>query len=99
VPRPGYTAGRVPADAGAWRTIAQPELSGETGQAPFLNHSTIVNASEWLFHHPDDARFVPATLPIPARVTIKISSEARDFDGEPWFDSEDATVRESGANE
>lgn len=75
------------------------KATGSTAYERLLNHSTIVNASEWLFHHPDDARFVPATLPDPTRVMIEMSSEARDFDVEPWFESQDATVGDSGAHE
>jgi hypothetical protein len=58
---------------------------GTTQLERFFNHHTVVNASEWLFHHPDDEKFVPEQLPEPTRVTVAMSGIGRDFDGEPWF--------------
>lgn len=50
-----------------------------------FNYHTVVNASEWLFHHPEDEKFVPEHLPEPNRVSVAISGMDHDFDGEPWF--------------
>ena len=74
-------------------------VTGTTAYERLLNHSTVVNASEWLFHHPNDERFVPAPLPDPSHVTIKMSSEERVFDGEPWFGSSKPTVRGSDVHD
>ncbi|HEY8719670.1 DUF4238 domain-containing protein [Pengzhenrongella sp.] len=59
---------------------------GTTKLEKFFNYHTVMNASEWLFHHPEDAKFVPDELPEPTLVTVAMSSEDRDFDGEPWFE-------------
>lgn len=58
---------------------------GTTELERFFNHHTVVNASEWLFHHPEDEKFVPEQLPDSNRVTVAMSGMDRDFDGEPWF--------------
>ncbi|WP_430298005.1 DUF4238 domain-containing protein [Sinomonas sp. B1-1] len=51
----------------------------------FFNYHTVANASEWLFHHPEDERFVPEELPEPSPVNISVMGMDREFDGEPWF--------------
>ncbi|WP_460669466.1 DUF4238 domain-containing protein [Kocuria himachalensis] len=51
----------------------------------FFNYHTVVNASEWLFHHHEDEKFVPEQLPEPKRVSVAMSGTDHDFDGEPWF--------------
>jgi hypothetical protein len=51
----------------------------------FFNQHTVENASKWLFHHPDDEKFVPEKLPDPTLVTVAMSSTDHEFDGEPWF--------------
>jgi hypothetical protein len=58
---------------------------GTTQLERFFNYQTVVNASEWLYHHPEDEKFVPEQLPEPNPVTVAMSSLGRDFDGEPWF--------------
>ncbi|QTE30333.1 hypothetical protein [Pengzhenrongella sicca] len=58
---------------------------GTTALEKFFNHHTVENASEWLFHHPEDEKFVPDELPEPTLVNIAMSGEDREFDGEPWF--------------
>jgi hypothetical protein len=58
---------------------------GTTELERFFNGYTVANASEWLFHHPDDEKFVPRELPEPTPVTIAMSGMGREFDGEPWF--------------
>lgn len=59
--------------------------SGTTELERFFNQHTVANASVWLFHHPDDERFVPGDLPEPAPVTVAMSGKGHEFDGEPWF--------------
>lgn len=58
---------------------------GTTQLERFFNQQTVANASEWLFHHPEDEAFVPEQLPEPNPVTVAMSGLGRDFDGEPWF--------------
>jgi Protein of unknown function (DUF4238) len=58
---------------------------GTTQLERFFNQQTVANASEWLFHHPEDEAFVPEQLPEPNPVTVAMSSLGRDFEGEPWF--------------
>jgi hypothetical protein len=50
-----------------------------------FNEHTAMSASQWLFHHPDDEKFVPTALPMPLRSTIDMSGAAPAFDGKPWF--------------
>lgn len=58
---------------------------GTTRLEKFFNCHTVANASEWLFHHPEDGAFVPEKLPDPRTVTIEMSGTNRQFDGQPWF--------------
>jgi Protein of unknown function (DUF4238) len=58
---------------------------GTTALEKFFNFSTVATASEWLFHHPDDASFVPAELPDPRPVTLRMQGNAIEFTGEPWY--------------
>lgn len=60
-------------------------IPGTTRLESFFNEHTVANASECLFHHPNDGKFVPELLPEPRRVTISMSGMDYDFDGEPWF--------------
>ncbi|VXA98726.1 conserved hypothetical protein [Microbacterium sp. 8M] len=46
---------------------------GTTQYERFFNLHTAMNASISLFHHPDDARFVPEALPDPDPVTMRMS--------------------------
>lgn len=57
----------------------------------FFNLHTVANASEWLFHHPADEKFVPEPLPEPTPVAVAMSGIERDFDGEPWFTASEDT--------
>lgn len=58
---------------------------GTTQLERFFNQQTVANASEWLYHHPEDEKFVPKQLPKLNPVTVAMSGMGRDFDGEPWF--------------
>lgn len=60
-------------------------LEGTTKFEKFFNSHTVDNANQWLFHHPDDAKFVPPDLPDPRPVTVEMSGVPREFTGEPWF--------------
>lgn len=59
--------------------------SGTTKMERFFNLQTAVGASEWLFHHPDDQRFVPEPLPSARPHAMEMSGLDREFSGEPWF--------------
>lgn len=58
------------------------EATPET--ARFFNLSTAFNASEILFHHADDAAFVPETLPPRNPVNVGMSGMPSSFADEPW---------------
>lgn len=59
---------------------------GTTALEKFFNYHTTASASEWLFHHPDDDRFVPTELPDPSPTTMRMSGGPQEFSGEPYFD-------------
>lgn len=59
---------------------------GTTKMERFFNGFTVNSASEWLFHHPDDGRFVPNPLPEPSPVTMRMSGGADEFTGRPLFE-------------
>lgn len=52
-----------------------------------FNEHTVMGASEWLYHHPDDERFIPTDLPAPSPVTMHMSGGQQKFSGEPLFKS------------
>lgn len=58
---------------------------GTTQTERFFNAFTVRSASEWLYHHPEDERFVPGSLPEPSPVTISMSGSPEVFTGEPLF--------------
>ncbi|WP_170301349.1 DUF4238 domain-containing protein [Saccharopolyspora hirsuta] len=60
---------------------------GTTATEKLFNLHTVESAREYVFHHPDDERFVPADLPEPDLVNIKPAGGLvdMDFDGEPLF--------------
>jgi hypothetical protein len=59
---------------------------GTTKLEKFFNLHTAFNASQWIYHHPEDERFVPETLPTANPVTIRISGTPQTFSGEPTFE-------------
>ena len=76
--------GRVPVERVRAGQFDHKEV-GTTSYEKFLNLHTSINASEWLYHHPDDARFVPDELPDPSPMTLKMSGGPDTFSGEPLF--------------
>lgn len=58
---------------------------GTTKFEKFFNYHTVANASEWLFHHPDDEGSVPAELPDPRPFNVEMDGVPTQFTGEPWF--------------
>ncbi|WP_158542883.1 DUF4238 domain-containing protein [Phytoactinopolyspora halophila] len=68
---------------------------GTAKMEKFFNFHTVQGASEWLFHHPDDEKYVPTDLPNPRPVTLQMSGGPPEFDGEQWFtggDTKDAST-------
>jgi len=59
--------------------------AGTTALGKFFNGNTVASASEWLYHHPEDERFVPNDLPEPNLVTLRMSGGPHEFSGEPAF--------------
>nr|WP_280676105.1 DUF4238 domain-containing protein [Cryobacterium sp. CG_9.6] len=67
---------------------------GTTAMEKLFNEHTALNASEYLYRHPDDARFVPKDLHGPQLVNVSMSGADMQFTGAPWFglDSEEAVI-------
>lgn len=61
--------------------------TGTTAMEKLFNNHTAESAREYVFHHPEDERFVPANLPEPDLINIKPVGGLvdTDFDGEPLF--------------
>lgn len=61
--------------------------TGTTAMEELFNLHTADSAREYVFHHPEDERYVPANLPEPELVNIKPMGGLVDlhFDGEPLF--------------
>ncbi|MCP2032601.1 hypothetical protein L1277_002711 [Okibacterium sp. HSC-33S16] len=55
---------------------------GSTQMGRFFNLSTVTNASEVVFHHPKDARFVPNELPEANPVTMRMAGLPPEFPDE-----------------
>ena len=65
---------------------------GSTALEKEINRHTAASASEWLFHHPDDDRFLPSELPKPRPVKMRIAGGPPEFSGEPLFDIPDGST-------
>lgn len=61
-----------------------------TAAANLFNDSTIRNARQWIFHHPDDTHLVPDDLPDPRKKEIEVIGGPEKFSGEPLFRSHSA---------
>lgn len=72
------------------RGRADTSQAGTVKMEKFFNGHTVLNASEWLFHHPDDEQYVPAELPDAQPVTIGMAGPPIEFTGEPWFRATDS---------
>lgn len=64
---------------------------GTTTLARFFNEQAIWNASEAIYHHPEDTALIPSELPPPRPVTSSASSEEYVFSGEPWLPQASST--------
>jgi hypothetical protein len=49
----------------------------------FFNTLTVNNASEWLYHHPEDERFLPAVLPEPCPISLDMIGGPKEFGWAP----------------
>lgn len=58
---------------------------GTTAVEKLFNEMTVRGAREWVYHHPDDARFVPDDLPEPDTLGVQMVGERIEFNGEPLF--------------
>lgn len=66
---------------------ADMEQTGSTAMERFFNLQTAFGASQWLFHHPEDERYVPDQLPDARPYSFEMSGADREFTGEPWFNA------------
>lgn len=81
---PMVFAGKVPVETVHAGRMDHAQL-GTTALERFFNGNTVANAGEWLYHHPHDGGFVPATLPDPNPVTMRMQGGPEEFSGEPMF--------------
>lgn len=59
---------------------------GTTAMEKLFNERSVGSASEYVYHHPDDAQFVPDNLPEPNLVKMSVNGFTdAEYDGEPWF--------------
>lgn len=58
---------------------------GTTAVEKLFNEMTVRGAREWVYHHPDDARFVPSDLPEPDLLGVQMVGDRIEFNGEPMF--------------
>lgn len=60
------------------------EQTGTTAMEKLFNEHTAASASMRVFHHPDDARFVPSNLGEPSPVTMSLRGTPTEYSGEPY---------------
>ena len=65
---------------------------GSTALEKEINRHTAASASEWLFHHPDDDRFLPREMPKSRPVKMHIAGGPPEFSGKPLFDIPDGST-------
>lgn len=60
--------------------------TGTTAMEKLFNEHLAHSAREYVYHHPEDARFVPDGLPEPNLINMTAGGFMdAEFDGEPWF--------------
>lgn len=60
--------------------------AGTTAMEKLFNDYTAGSAREYLYHHPDDANFVPSKLHEPTLINMGMRGLSEmEFNGEPWF--------------
>ena len=60
---------------------------GTTIVEKLFNKMTVGGAREWIFHHPDDSKFVPSDLPEPTMMAVEMVGDRIEFSGDPVFPS------------
>lgn len=58
---------------------------GTTAMEKLFNGHTAASASMRLFHHPEDARFVPEDLREPSPLTMSLQGTPKEYTGEPYI--------------
>jgi hypothetical protein len=61
---------------------------GSTRNEQLFNLSTSINARRWIFHHPDDDRFVPPKLPHPSDGSMSAGAILDEFLSDPVVESD-----------
>lgn len=62
-------------------------IQGSTALENLFNAVTVNSASEYVYHHPEDTRFIPSALPEANLIRVKGTGILdAEFDGEPWFE-------------
>lgn len=68
------------------RGVVDYQHTGTTADEKFFNAMTAGSAREYVFHHPDDGKFVPENLPDPCLLIVDSGGVMdMEFDGDPWF--------------
>lgn len=66
--------------------------AGTTAMEKLFNEHSARAAREYVYHHPEDARFVPDELPKPNLINIRVGGVIdTEFDGKPWFGKSDGS--------
>ncbi|MDI6023154.1 DUF4238 domain-containing protein [Leucobacter sp. UT-8R-CII-1-4] len=60
-------------------------MQGTAAVEKLFNEMTVRGAREWIYHHPDDAKFVPDDLPEPDPLSFQFVGDRIEFSGEPIF--------------
>ena len=69
-----------------YRGLYDRKEHGSTAMEKLFNEHTVSTAREYVYHHPEDAHFVPSKLPKPSSVNLRAGGLANtEFNGEPWF--------------
>ncbi|MFJ6419225.1 DUF4238 domain-containing protein [Paeniglutamicibacter sp. NPDC091659] len=72
------------------RGACDQKQAGTTAMERLFNEHAVGSASEYVYHHPDDAQFVPDDLPEPNLINMSVGGFTdAEFDGEPWFGKTD----------
>lgn len=72
--------------AAVLRGEADGTQEGTTAIEKLFNEHLAYSAGEYVYHHPEDAKFVPGDLPEPNLINMRAGGFMdAEFDGEPWF--------------
>lgn len=75
--------------------------TGTTAMEKLFNEHLAHSAREYVYHHPEDTKFVPDGLPEPNLINMSAGGFMdAEFDGEPWFGSpEPQEIKEEDFNQ